>query len=235
MSSQKILITGASSGIGKDAALQLSRRPGLQLALTGRNQARLEETAAACEGTPAVFVGDLTKPGLAEEITAQAEEAMGGLDGLIHCAGEGLIRPLKDTTDAEFSRLLNTNLRVAFLCVQAAAHRMASHKKGRILALPGVLGKFPMKATAAYSASKFGLSGLLKVVATEYQRQGVQVIQVYSGGVDSPFWDELDMKVQRDKMIPSAVIAEHIASAMTAPAHLVTTELVIQPDSHLFL
>lgn len=96
----------------------------------------------------------------------------------------------------------------------------------------GILGKAPMSGASAYCASKFGAIGFLKSMELEYRTKGIQFSYFYFGGVDSPFWDDLDMNVMRDKMIPVSYAASSIIEAVQCPDHLVTGDVVIQPQSH---
>jgi NAD(P)-dependent dehydrogenase (short-subunit alcohol dehydrogenase family) len=229
----KFLITGASSGIGREIAIRLAAR-GVKLILHGRSESKLSDVSSLCTGASlvATFASDLTVPHAAEAIVTKAAESMGGIDCVVHCAGIGLIKPAADTTDAEFSKVVNTNLRGTFLVAQAACKVMAAQKHGLFITLPGILGKAVMKNAAAYIASKFGVTGLIKTLAQEYQRSGVRFCLFFLGGVDSPFWDEINMAVQRDKMIPVSTAADLILQAIDAPPHLVLAEVVLQPESH---
>ena len=186
----KFLITGASSGIGREVATRLAAR-GAKLTLSGRSETKLAEVATACTGAASIesIASDLTAPHAAETLVTKANESMGGIDCVIHCAGIGLIKPAADTTDAEFSKVVNTNLRGTFLVAQAACKVMAAQKHGLFITLPGILGKAVMKNAAAYIASKFGVTGLIKTLAQEYQRSGIRFCLFFLGGVDSPFWD----------------------------------------------
>ncbi|MFM7374822.1 MAG: SDR family oxidoreductase [Chthoniobacterales bacterium] len=229
----KFLITGASSGIGREVAIRLAAR-GAKLTLNGRSEAKLQEVAAACSGAASieVVVSDLTAPHAADSLVTKASESMGGIDCVIHCAGIGLIKPASETTDAEFSKIVNTNLRGTFLVAQSACKVMAAQKHGLFITLPGILGKAVMKNAAAYIASKFGVTGLIKTFAQEYARSGIRFCLFFLGGVDSPFWEEINMAVQRDKMIPVSTAADLILQAFDAPPHLVLAEVVLQPESY---
>ncbi len=96
---------------------------------------------------------------------------------------------------------------------------------------PGLPGRAGLPHAAAYAASKFAVTGMLKSMEQEFQRQGVRFCLLYLGGVDTPFWDNLQTNVQRDRMIPVEVAANAILSALDLPPHLVLNEIVLQPDS----
>jgi NAD(P)-dependent dehydrogenase (short-subunit alcohol dehydrogenase family) len=224
---KNILVTGASSGIGAELARQLSSR-GDQVFATARSQEKLDALGL---GSQSLAI-DLTSPGASAKVVESATAALGTLDAVVHCAGIGLIKPAADTTDAEFTHVMNTNTRAAFLLARDACKAMAAAKKGLFITIPGILGKAPMRNAAAYVASKYAVTGLVKCLAQEYQRSGLRFCLFHLGGVDTPFWDHIQMAVQRDKMIPATTAASLILQAIDAPPHLVLSEVVMQPESH---
>ena len=221
-----IVITGASSGIGAQLAKRLFSR-GDSVFLSGRSEEKL-----AGLGCGPFLAADLTAPGSAEKVVAAALENLGSLDAVIHAAGVGLIKPAAETSDAEFTQVMNINTRATFLLAREACKAMATAKKGLFVTIPGILGKAPMRNASAYVASKYAVTGMVKCFAQEYQRSGVRFCLFHLGGVDTPFWDKIQMAVQRDKMIPVAAAADLILQAIDAPPHLVLSEVVMQPESH---
>ena len=227
MGMANILITGASSGVGAELAKRLSAR-GDTLFLTGRSDEKLKSLGLEAD-TAAV---DLTAPGAAARLAASAISGLGSIDVVVHCAGVGLIKSAAETTDAEFTHVMNVNTRAAFLLAREVCKPMAAAKKGLFITIPGILGKAPMKNAAAYVASKYALTGMIKCFAQEYQRSGLRFCLFHLGGIDTPFWDKIQMSVQREKMIPVATAADLILQAIDAPPHLVLSEVVMQPESH---
>ena len=220
-----ILITGATSGIGHEVAVRLIGR-GDSVFLTGRSSEKLQTSGAS------YLASDLTTPGAAEKIVNGAVDAMGSIDAVIHCAGIGLIKSAADTTDAEFTHVMNVNTRATFLLARESCRVMSAAKKGLFITIPGILGKAPMRNASAYVASKYAVTGMIKCFAQEYQRSGIRFCLFHLGGVDSPFWDNISMAVQREKMIPVSTAADLILQAIDAPPHLVLSEVVMQPESH---
>lgn len=229
------LITGAGSGIGRNVALELARR-GVSVALAGLTEAKLIETAAQIgyEGGDAVTItADVTDPAQVEKMVAEATRAFDGLDILVNSAGVGLIKPLNTTTAAEMDRLLNVNVKGLMLTTQAALRPMIAGGSGHVVNIAGILGKAPMANASVYCASKYAVTGFSKALQMEVGRKhNIKVSLMYLGGVDSPFWDTLDMKVQRDKMLTIADASGAILTVLTQPAHLVLGELTLQPESH---
>ncbi len=229
------LVTGATSGIGRAVAEGLAAR-GWSLAVCGRDQQRLDEVVRACHerGAQATVAEafDITTPGAVQSFFEQVRGGLGQPEVVVHAAGVGLIKPAAETTDAEFTRVTNINLRGTFLVLKASCDGFAQSKRGLFITFPGILGRAVMRNASAYSASKFGVVGLVKSFAQEYQRLGVRFSLFFLGGVDTPFWDNLAMNPQRDKMIPLDAARDAVLSAMELPAHLVPSEITIQPESH---
>ncbi len=227
--SQRVVITGATGGIGQALSHKLAEK-GFELLLTGRSQKKLSELAESLPQDQVALTqsADLTNP----EQVHQFFEKAAPFDAVVHLAGQGLIKPLADTTDAEFLRVSNINVRGTFLVAQHACRIMAEAKRGRFLTVPGILGKAVMKNASVYIATKFAVTGFIKALAQEYQRQGIHFGLYHLGGVDTPFWDDLGMGVQRDKMISAETAAEALCWGLEMPAHLALNEVTFQPESH---
>ncbi|MEY4058662.1 MAG: hypothetical protein RLZ50_1874 [Bacteroidota bacterium] len=103
---------------------------------------------------------------------------------------------------------------------------------GIIINIPGILGKIPMSGAAAYCASKYALVGMMQSIREELKRTEIRITQVYLGGVDSPFWDNIDLRVQRDKMIQAEEAAKSIWFLCQQPSSGVVSEMVLQPFNH---
>ena len=229
------LITGGGSGIGQATAWALARR-GVSVALAGRDENKLLETAAQISyegGDVVTLVADVTDPAQVERLVAETTRAFDGLDLLINGAGVGLIKPLDTTTPEDIDRLLAVNVKGTMLTTQAAVRAMiAGGRGGHIINIAGILGKAPMANASLYCASKYAVTGFSKALQLEVKRHAIKVSLLYLGGVDTPFWDGLDMKLQRDKMLSAEDAANAIVTVLTQPAHLVLGEFVLQPESH---
>ncbi len=155
-----------------------------------------------------------------------------GIDILINAAGIGIIKSMDTLTETDFLRSLNYNLYAPFLLVKAFLPSMKETKKGLIINIPGVLGKVPMAGAAAYSASKYGLVGMMQSIREELKRTDIRITNLFLGGTDSPFWDTIDLKVQKDKMIREEEAARSIWFLCQQPASGVVSEMVLQPFNH---
>lgn len=150
----------------------------------------------------------------------------------LNAAGIGIIKTMETLNEEDFLRSLNYNLYAPFLLLQAFLPAMKELKKGLIINIPGVLGKVPMAGAAAYSASKYGLVGMMQSVREELKRTDIRITNLFLGGVDSPFWDNIDLRVQRDKMINTEEAAKAIWFLCQQPASGVVSEMVLQPFNH---
>lgn len=227
-----ILIVGATGGIGS-AVAKLLAGSGAQLFLAGRNSEKL-----------AALAKELNLPlskTLALDITNNAEvavlkkhyfEQFPTIDVLINAAGIGIIKSTDTLTEEEFMQTISTNLYAPFLLVKAFLPAMKETKKGLIINIPGVLGKVPMLGAAAYSASKYGLTGMMQSIREEVKRTEIRITNLFLGGVDTAFWDTIDLRVQRDKMVMAEEAAKAIWFLCQQPNSAVVSEMVIQPFNH---
>lgn len=232
LTGKKIVVAGATGGIGAQL-VKLLHQSGAILFLTGRNQAKLADLAASlsipAEHTHATDIAD--QPGM-QRLADAVHQTIGTPDILVNAAGIGIIKPLEQLTLEDFMASLQTNLVGSFLFVKAFLPSMKEAKKGLIINVPGVLGKVPMAGAAAYSASKYGLVGMMQSIREELKRTEIRITNLFLGGVDSPFWDTIDLRVQKDKMIREEEAARSIWFLCQQPASGVVSEMVLQPFNH---
>jgi short-subunit dehydrogenase len=135
-----------------------------------------------------------------------------------------------DTLDEiDFLRTLNANLLVPFLLMKAFLPAMKETKSGLIINIPGVLGKVPMAGAAAYCACKYGLVGMMQSIREELKRTEIRITNLYLGGVDSLFWDTIDLKVPREKMLQAEEAAKAIWCLCQQPSSGVVSEWCYSP------
>jgi short-subunit dehydrogenase len=229
---KNVLLVGATGGIGSKTA-KLLASSGAILFLAGRNEEKLNAVAAECNvPSERVFALDVTNPAEVENLKQHYFSSLSTIDILVNAAGIGIIKNMDTLTEVEFLRSLNNNLYAPFLLLKAFLPAMKEAKKGLIINIPGVLGKVPMAGAAAYSASKYGLVGMMQSVREELKRTEIRITNLFLGGVDSAFWDTIDLKVQRDKMIQTEEAAKAIWFLCQQPLSAVVSEMVLQPFNH---
>lgn len=227
-----VLLAGATGGIGA-ATAKLLAAGGAQLFLTGRNTDKLKVVAAVCNvPDERIFVADISNAEAVEQLRQQFFQYNTQVDILINAAGVGIIKNVDSLSETDFLRSLNYNLYAPFLLLKAFLPAMKEVKKGLIINIPGVLGKVPMAGAAAYCASKYGLVGMMQSVREEVKRTDIRITNLFLGGTDSPFWDTIDLKVQREKMVQAEEAAKAIWFLCQQPASGVVNEMVLQPFNH---
>ena len=230
-----VLIVGAGGGIGRRTA-ELFSDAEVNIVLSSRNEAALAEIEYKLntDGNQNVLAiaADAGVEADVKALVVESIEKFGSIDYLIHAAGMSVLKPFGDITPADFDNLLHANVRTAFNVLQAVLPQMAAQKFGRVVAIPGILGKAPMVQASGYCATKYALTGMIKCLAQEYKRHGVRLSLMHFGGVDSSFWDSIEMKVQRDKMLSVDAAARSIFFAATQEGEGVMSEIILMPESH---
>mgnify|MGYP005845522463 CR=1 FL=1 len=222
-----VLITGGFSGIGR-ALADLLLQSKARVTAVGRT------AAAAPPASDGYFplVCDIASEADGRAVAQQASEHFGPVDILVHCAGEGILKAAPQLTADDFERSMRDNFYSAVWMTQALLPALMERQEGTLIYVPGVLGKSPMAGAAAYGASKYALVGYVKSLREDLKRTRVRVTTLFFGGVDSPFWDPIDLRVQRDKMISIPDAAKAIWFAAQQPESAVLSELVLQPFNH---
>jgi NAD(P)-dependent dehydrogenase (short-subunit alcohol dehydrogenase family) len=177
------LVTGASRGLGRAMALALAEA-GADVALMARSREALEDTASAVTGLgrrALALPADVTVEDQVEDAVARAVDTYGGVDVLVNNSGVAVVKPLVDTTPAEWRRILETNLTGAFNCCRAVGPGMIARRRGKIVNVASVLGARGLAGYAAYSASKGGLLALTRALAVEWARHDIQVNAIAPG------------------------------------------------------
>jgi short-subunit dehydrogenase len=227
-----VLVTGATGGIGSQT-IKLLAGSGAHLFITGRNAEKLAAVAAQYNIPSAqTFVADLSVPEQVQQLAQQFFEVFPAVDVLVNASGIGIIKPVETLSESDFLRSLHYNLYAPFLLIKHFLPKIKEQKKGLIVNIPGVLGKTPMAGAAAYSASKYGLVGMMQSIREEIKRTDIRITNLFLGGVDSAFWDNIDLRVQRDKMIRAEEAAKAIWFLCQQPASGVVSEMVLQPFNH---
>ena len=229
---KNVLLIGATGGIGSRTA-KLLAGSGANLFLVGRNAEKLQQVATECN-VPATrtFALDISQPAEVATLKEKYFQQLVTIDILVNAAGIGIIKSMDTLDESEFLKTIHFNLYAPFLLVKAFLPAMKEVKKGLIINIPGILGKVPMAGAAAYSASKYGLVGMMQSIREELKRTDIRITNLFLGGVDSPFWDNIDLKVQREKMVQSEEAAKAIWFLCQQPDSGVVSEMVLQPFNH---
>jgi len=172
------IVTGASSGLGRSFALELSRM-GTAIVAIARRHDELEQTAALVAeggGRCKLFVADVTAPGVAGEAVAVAEAAFGPVDLLVSNAGNAYLAFVERADPAMWRRCFEVNVLAPMQWAQQVIPSMRQHRRGRIINISSIGAVISLPAFAAYSASKSALDQLTACLAAEVSNDHVTVL-----------------------------------------------------------
>lgn len=233
MQEKVVVVVGATGGIGSATVHKLVEK-GAKLVLAAKDSNRLENLAAKLSAEILTVPTDITDPEQVDALMQKAAGHFGQIDALVNAAGAGILKQWNKLEPSDLDAMLDVNLKGCFYTTQAAAEVMKERRSGQICNVVGILGKHSMPMGGAYCASKFGVVGLSKCMAEELRRYNIKVTLFYFGGINTPFWDNVSLKVDRNKMLSAQTAADAIAYALSAEPQAVPMEINIQPESHVF-
>ncbi len=216
------IVTGAGSGIGRAVSLALLA-DGYRVALAGRHRQTLEQTAAEAgpaAGNALAVAADVTEPASVHALFTRTVEAFGRLDVLFNNAGVSAPAvPLEDLPYAQWANVVATNLTGAFLCTQEAFRIMKSQRPrgGRIINNGSISAHSPRPHSAAYTASKHGITGLTKSTALDGREHDIACGQIDIGNARTELAAQLSAKSQSPEPLMDV---KYVASAVLQMANL---------------
>lgn len=227
------VITGGSSGIGKQAAVQLVAE-GARVVIGGRDEARLEVAANEIDpsGQSAAFVGgDIGSPAVANSLIDTAVSTFGGVDILVNNAGVFAPKPFLDLTEAEYDGFVDTILKGKFFAAQAAARAMKNRGGGVIVQTGSMWAIQAIGATpsAAYSAANGGVHQLTQNLAIELAADNIRVNTVAPAVVETPVYSTFLTQEQIEAMLPGFA-AMHPLGRNGQPVDVVNALLFLASD-----
>jgi 3-oxoacyl-[acyl-carrier protein] reductase len=183
------LVTGGTRGIGRAIAHRLAVL-GAAVAICGRDRAALEESSRALAKTGVRVhsqVADVSKSSDINDLVAKTEAALGPITILVNNAGVGLFGPAHEKTEADWDRVLDTNLKSIFLFSRAVAPSMIRRGSGDIINISSLAGKNTFAGGGIYCASKWGVVGLTGCMAEDLREHGIRVSVICPGSVATEF------------------------------------------------
>jgi len=214
LNGRRIMVTGASRGIGRAVALALATE-GAALGLVSRSLSELQVIARGIRevgGTAAVAAMDITDADSVERATDMIVAELGGLDVLVNNAGVLTAARLLDTSVEEWDRVIGTNLRGTFLCCRAAGRHLVAQGSGKVINIASTFGVKPVSGFTAYAASKAGILQLTKVLALEWARDNVQVNAIAPGYVAT----DMNIEIRDDEAFEAKILQRIPARRMAA-------------------
>ena len=224
------LITGASQGIGQGIANAFAAE-GAKLILGSRNVERLNQNAEVLTnaGTEVLVVqADVTNEAQVKELFRQAMEKFGRLDVLVNNAGVFDGGPLDELSVEAWDRVIATNLRGPFLCTREAMRIMKAQRGGRIINVGSISAQRVRPNSAAYSTSKFGISGLTQVTALEGREFGITCGCLHPGNVEVPTLTET-RRLNGEPTMSADDIAQAAVVMASLPPNVNMLEAIVLP------
>ncbi len=223
------LVTGGTRGIGRAIALRLSAL-GASVAICGRDSAALAATAAELEklGLP-VFsrIADVTRSSEVTALAEKTEAVLGPISILVNNAGIGLFGPIHEKTEADWDRVLNTNLKSVFLVSRAVAPSMIRRGAGDIINISSLAGRNSFAGGGIYCASKWGVQGLSACMAEDLREHGIRVSVVCPGSVATDFSSRGSKDIS--KVLAPQDVAHVVAMIVTQGPQSFLSEIHVRP------
>ena len=183
---KRILVTGASSGIGKQVAVSCAQM-GAELVITGRDAIRLEETRTALVGNGhisciAELTNEIERNALVEHVTTK-------LDGVVHCAGTSRLRPIRMIDEAHINFLTSLNFHAPFLLSQRLLAKQALENESSIVFISSIAAHIGVAGVGIYSGTKAALIAAMRCLAMEVVKRKIRVNALAPALVRSPLLD----------------------------------------------
>lgn len=205
------IVTGASSGIGRQIALDLATR-GTRVVAVARRAERLEELAKQCAGLGAQvepLVGDLAERAFLARIVPRTLERFGRLDLLVNNAGIPKHKQIYDVTPEDVEHTLEVNFVAPALLILDALRPMLRQGQGWLVNVSSLAGRMPPPRETVYAASKYALTGLSEGLAIDLAGSNIHPIVLHVGPIDTEIWEkaasEAPVRFSGKKFPPSAI------------------------------
>ncbi len=222
-----VLITGASSGIGRAVAKRFYAE-GYNLVLTSRSELSLEELGFS-SARVATLAGDIREESTARELVALATRRFSRLDVVVNNAGVGVFNSVEDVSAQEFSQQLDTNVLGPFFVVKHALPVLREQDRGQIVMVSSLAGKNFVAGGSAYCASKWALQGFTGSLKQELRDTHIKVGSVLPGSVDTPFFSKAGASLNQERYLAASSVAQAVLQLAQQPVDADVDEVVLRP------
>jgi NAD(P)-dependent dehydrogenase (short-subunit alcohol dehydrogenase family) len=226
-----VLITGASSGLGRAFAVALARE-GAKVFAVARREDRLRDLVREITdagGDAAYHVADLRVVPSLYDLVDVVLARYKRIDVLLNNAGVGFRAPLLESRRSEIADMLETDLAAAIYLSQAALHALLKSAPSDIVNISSIAGLEGFAEGTVYCAAKSGLVGFSRALAAELKPANIRVTVLCPGSVDTEFFDRFRPTLERDQMIPADEICRALIHVLTAPPNVLFGEIVMRP------
>ena len=222
------IVTGASTGIGRELAVELSNN--YFVYLVSRNINNLNKTKEIIVNNKNdcdIIAADISDQESVEKIYNTIHNK-NNIELLINNAGIAIFKDISNTSIDDWDKTINVNLRGSFLMTKFAVEIFKLKKTGKIVFINSGAGLKPFKDSSAYVASKYGLRGFASSLREELRQFNVKVISVFPGAVDTPLWNNKNVDNIRRDMMNVNDLCQTIIHSINAPNNCVVEEILIK-------
>lgn len=233
---KKVLITGASSGIGKATGL-LFAEEGAGLCLVARRREELSKVAKKCQDFGAKtleIIADITDQKQVEKVARECLTAFDSINILVNNAGYGKWGSFASMPIEEWDRMWMVNVRGTVLVTQAIVPSMMAARDGHIVNISSTLGVDPASNATAYCTTKFAVRGFSEALSKELWKDGIKVSTICPGGVLTSFLGTSPHEKNQEYLEPEEV-AKVILDVVTAPGKALVQQVIITPKTRPFM
>ncbi|MDZ7281946.1 SDR family oxidoreductase [Sphingomonas sanguinis] len=232
LSGKRILLTGGTTGIGR-ATLRALAAEGARLLTFGRHQETLDEALAGIEGEVTGIAADAASPDGIEQVFAQVDARLGGIDILVACAALGA-QPIHEMEDADWRYVIDANLTGYLACARAAILRMEEQGDGgHLLFVGSISAEIKAAGESVYAATKAGIQAFAETLRKEVADKRIRVSVIQPGSVDTEMQecsdDEKQDAIADGRMLPAEHVADAILFVLTRSANCDIVNLRIEP------
>jgi NAD(P)-dependent dehydrogenase (short-subunit alcohol dehydrogenase family) len=234
LAGKRILLTGGTTGIGR-ATVTLLAQENARVLTFGRDQTKLDEALesfAGCGGEVSGMTADISTREGVEEVFAQVDERLGGIDILVCNAALGA-EPIHEMEEDEWRYVVETNLVGYLACARAALERMRGKGGGHIVFVSSISTDIKAEGESVYSATKAGIEAFAETLRKEIAEDNVKISVIQPGSVDTDMQecsqDEKREAVEQEKMLHAVEIAEGIVFVLTRSHRTDVLNMRIEP------
>lgn len=228
------LVTGATQGIGRATAFALGRA-GYRVGACARTAPKLDALVAElrAEGIEAAgAAADVSNPAQVAQAVATVVGALGDVGLLVNNAGVLIARPFEELTLEDWDTTMATNLRSLYLVTRAVLPAMRRKREGTVVNVASLAGRNGFVGGSAYAASKHGVLGFSRSLMLEVRKEGIRVIAVCPGSVDTGMLREQPLlKSDPQRILRPEDVADAIVHAVQLPPRALVSELDIRPTN----